>query len=198
MPQPEVLFLTNLVYYNMKRFVLTLFVLPFFLFSHVNAQTISGKSIPYKAKKALEEVMEDCDVSSLTITSTARSVEDQVRIMFKNIERTSAAEQKRIYSRYGDAVIEKYEEGKKEGKSDSQIRSMMEDELEDQLPAAKRANKLNHVSGSNMIVFDIGMRSIKFSGNQSKDFVACLKSSRKFKRVLVEPKNSVIHVEMQK
>lgn len=162
------------------------------------AQTISGKTIPYKAKKVLSDIMEDCGVSSLSITSTARSVEDQVKIMFRNIERTSPQAQIREYSSYGDEVIKKYEEGKDAGKSDYQIKQMMEDELERQLPAAKRNNRLNHVSGSNLIVFDIGMRSIKFSGNSSSDFEDCLRSSRKFKRVLVEPQNNCIHVEMRK
>lgn len=182
----------------MKKTLTVTLVITCLMLASVHGQTVSGKTIPYKAKKALLGVMEDCEVSSVTITSTARSVDDQVKVMFRNIERTSPATQKREYSKYGDAVIQKYEDGKAAGKSDYQIKQMMADELERQLPGAKRNNKLNHVSGSDLIVFDIGMRSIKSSGNSSNDFENCLRKSRKFYRVLVEPQNNCIHVEMRK
>ena len=73
------------------------------------------------SKKVLEDIMKRSGVSQITITSTARTVSDQARIMYENIERHGVVHQKKLYANYGDNVIDEYSFLKSQGKSRQEI-----------------------------------------------------------------------------
>ena len=175
------------------------------------SQTISGNSIDYKAQTILKEVMKKAGVNSLTITSTNRTANDQVRVMFDYIKSNGVANANNLYGPEGKAVIKKYEEGiaKRNGGNktvnvtDEQIKQMMLEELKRQLPSAIANNRLMHVGRENeFIVFDVDINSISPS-NKLNDFEKIAKefqSSGKIHRVLGRGQGeaNAIHFEIKK
>lgn len=60
------------------------------------------------SRAVLKDRMANAGISQITITSTARTVADQARIMHENIERHGVEHQKALYGSYGDQVIDEY------------------------------------------------------------------------------------------
>lgn len=76
-------------------------------------------------RTVLNDILQASGNDSATITSTARTVEDQARIMYGNIERQGVDEQKRLYGKNGDKVIDAYVAAKAEGLGEMEIRARM-------------------------------------------------------------------------
>lgn len=79
-----------------------------------------AKVSPYSVN-VIRDIMSACGVPRVIITSTARTPEEQARIMFENIERHGVDHQKQLYGNYGDRVIDHYSALKQSGKSRSEI-----------------------------------------------------------------------------
>lgn len=77
----------------------------------------------------LEDLLEKAGLSSMLITSTARTPADQARVMYQNLEAKGVADQKRLYGVNGDKVIDVYDKAKRNGESPNQIKSRMEQEI---------------------------------------------------------------------
>lgn len=65
----------------------------------------------------LDRILSDAGILSATITSTARTANEQARVMYENISRHGVAHQKKLYSKAGDQVIDVYAAASKAGKS---------------------------------------------------------------------------------
>ena len=78
------------------------------------------------SRSVLTDIMLKSGVSSILITSTARTPADQARIMYENIERYGVAHQKLLYSKYGDQVIDEYSKHKSKKHHKQFIISMMQ------------------------------------------------------------------------
>ena len=77
--------------------------------------------------------------------------------MYGNIESQGVAEQKRLYGRYGDQVIDAYVAAKAEGKSEMEIRAAMVAKINELGPT----NVSKHLADPNVLnVIDVSPNSI--------------------------------------
>lgn len=110
------------------------------------------------SRDVLNDILSNSKNSSATITSTARTVQDQARIMYGNIESQGVAKQKQLYGPNGDKVIDVYVKGKAAGKSQMEIRSLMVAKINELGPT----NVSKHLADpAVMNVVDISPASIK-------------------------------------
>jgi len=110
------------------------------------------------SRGVLNDLLQKSKNSSATITSTARTVQDQARIMYGNIESQGVATQKKLYGPNGDKVIDVYVKGKAEGKSQSEIRALMVAKIN----ALGPTNVSKHLADPAVLnVIDISPNSIK-------------------------------------
>lgn len=136
--------------------ILTLFML--LSVPAVNAQEIKGKTISEKAKKILREIMLASGVSSVTISSTNRTAEEQAGVMYRYIKKYSVDAALKLYGPEGDAVIRVYAKSLAAGDDASTIKSKMLTELNKQLDSAYKNNRLMHVGREHAFeVFDISI-----------------------------------------
>lgn len=77
------------------------------------------------AVTVVKECLATAGETSGTISSTARTAEDQARVMYDNLESTSVATQKALYGPNGDAVIDVYVASKAANKSATEIKADM-------------------------------------------------------------------------
>ena len=70
-------------------------------------------------------VLKKAGIAQVTITSSARTAQDQARIMYENITRHGVAHQKRLYGSYGDKVIDEYASLHAAGKSQQGVPEQM-------------------------------------------------------------------------
>jgi WXG100 family type VII secretion target len=105
----------------------------------------------------LNDILQTSNNDSATITSTARTVEDQARIMYGNIERQGVAEQKRLYGVNGDKVIDAYVAAKAEGLGEMEIRARMVEKINELGPT----NVSKHLADPAVLnVIDVSPNSI--------------------------------------
>jgi hypothetical protein len=75
--------------------------------SSANKETVSDYTL-----SVLVDVMNESGESSIQINSTARSVEDQCRVMAEMVESRGMEAQKKMYGAVGDKVLDKYPDRK--------------------------------------------------------------------------------------
>lgn len=143
------------------------------------------------SKDILNDIMKASGISKLIVTSTARTVADQARIMYSNIEKHGANEQKRLYGGYGDKVIDVYVDLKGKGKQQSEIITAMQKKIQSLGPG----NVSSHVADfSKLNVVDIAPSSIP-KGQQLK-FENAVTSDSRIKRFFKPPKDPAYHLEI--
>jgi RHS repeat-associated protein len=124
------------------------------------------------------------------ITSTKRTPDEQINVMYNNLEQFGIKSQLEIYGTAGDQVIKMYETAIKEGKNEAEIKDVMKEkaiEVNFISPhASPNYNKLNAI--------DIGYSSFS-SGTTRKEFIKKMEESGV--RVINEPKNKAIHLEIK-
>jgi hypothetical protein len=76
--------------------------------------------------QVLADILQAAGLSSALISSTARTPAEQAGVMLDNIELTSVAAQRELYSASGDAVVDEYIKGKKANKTRAEIVAAME------------------------------------------------------------------------
>jgi hypothetical protein len=89
--------------------------------ARANQSVVSQKTIDL-----LKSILKDAGLDSCRITSTSRTLADQARAMYNNIEATSVLRQKKLYGAAGDQVIDVYVVKKAAGKTSEQIKAAME------------------------------------------------------------------------
>jgi len=105
----------------------------------------------------LQDALKKSDNSSTTISSTARTPADQARIMYNNLKTAGVAEQKRLYGKFGDQVIDVYESSTIAGKTKDQILQDMVSKINNIGPT----NVSKHLSDPNVLqVIDVAPSSI--------------------------------------
>jgi hypothetical protein len=125
----------------------------------------------------LSDILNTSDNSSATITSTARTVDDQARIMYGNIESQGVAEQKRLYGRFGDQVIDTYVAAKAEGKTEMEIRALMVAKINELGPG----NVSKHLADPAVLnVIDVSPNSI----TNREEFEAAVRADPRVSRFL--------------
>lgn len=94
------------------------------IINFLNQTRDAGKVSSY-SKKVLEEILKKAGIAQVTITSTARTAQDQARIMYENILRHGVTHQKNLYGPSGDKVIDEYSALQSNGKTKLEIINSM-------------------------------------------------------------------------
>lgn len=154
---------------------------------HFVGDTALETGISQKTRKILEEVGTASKNNDIYITSTARTPGDQARIMYGNIARTGAAEQKGIYANAGDQVIDVYTAGINAHKTEAQIIQDMESKINELGPSTVS----KHLADPNVMnTFDVSIRRLK----NPNDFKAEMQKRTELHQLLDE--NGAYHVEI--
>ncbi len=120
---------------------------------HAVESTISQHSLDI-----VKDILVAAGLSSATITSTARTAEDQARAMFDNLQIHGVAHQKALYGPAGDEVIDVYAASKRASKNAIQIRADMVAKITAIGPA--RVSRHCAADHTRLNVFDVSPRSI--------------------------------------
>ncbi len=143
------------------------------------------------SKKVLESIMTASGISKITITSTARTANDQARIMFENIERHGVQHQKKLYGSYGDKVIDNYSTLKSSGKSDSEIIVGMSAKITSLGPR----NVSRHAGDPKKLnVVDIAPSGINLA--LRKKFESTISNESRVSKLITPPKDPAYHLEI--
>jgi RHS repeat-associated protein len=110
-----------------------------------------------QSAKTLGEVAMTANESSITISSTARTPEDQARIMYDKTASEGATSMKALYGAGGDKVVDVYTEKTSKGYCDLCTKSAMESKINEVGPT----NVSNHTSDpAKLQVFDVAPSSV--------------------------------------
>ena len=151
-----------------------------------------AKAVTDTALRVLKEICAQACQESATITSTARSVEDQARVMYDNIARNGVKSQRRLYAAAGEKVIDVYEAEKKKKFSRSAIESAMVEKINELGPA----NVSNHLAqGTAICTIDVAPSSI-LKKNRGK-FVEAANSHPNVSRLRQPPDDPAYHLEIR-
>jgi hypothetical protein len=141
-------------------------------------------------RAVLSDIMGAADVTTLTITSTQRSPQDQARVMYDNIVRDGVARQKGLYKAPGQAVIDAYAAAKAAGKSPDEIRAAMVARILELGP--EKVSR--HAADPKVLnVFDVSPASVA----HGDAFVAAARSDARVSKVLTPANNDpAFHLEI--
>lgn len=160
------------------------------IISFLNFNRDSSKVSTY-TREVLTDIMKTSGITKITITSTARTANDQARIMFENIEQRGVSHQKNLYSSYGDKVIDHYSKLKKNGKSKKEIIGG----LTSKINALGPRNVSRHAGDPNKInVVDIAPSSINVADR--KRFESAVSKDSRVSKFFTPPKDPAYHLEI--
>jgi hypothetical protein len=151
-----------------------------------------GVLVSSHAVNILRDILRDAGLSSATITSGRRTVEDQARIMYTNLRTLGVARQRDLYRTSGNKVIDTYEAALQAGKTADQIRSAMVATMLEIGPS----NVSNHINPS-YDTFDVATSSI----DNASAFAAALAraaSAGRIKGFITEGKNMAYHLDVER
>lgn len=147
----------------------------------------SGVIISASAVNVLKDILRTAGLTSATITSGRRNSDDQVRVMYNNLQAANGVvNQRALYGPNGDAVIDVYVAQKQAGASEATIKAAMKQKIE-QLGCSSVSN---HCSASD--VFDVAPSSIS-NGNA---FRTAVQSSSAVKKYIFPPTDPAYHIEL--
>lgn len=146
------------------------------------------------AIEVLHEVSETAKVTDLTISSIKRTVQDQARIMYKDIQTKGIAYPQKLYGKSGRAVADVYEEKTKQGFSEAEIRMAMALKMTELGPGSIS----HHIDdeGLGLCVFDIAPSSVVPKSNKD-DLAAAIAQHQKVKKFLQPPRDVAFHLEIK-
>lgn len=160
------------------------------IINFLNPTRDSSKVSAY-SRKVLEEIMKKSGVSQITITSTARTANDQARIMYENIERHGVAHQKKLYGPYGDKVIDEYSLLKSSGKLKQDIISGMSVKITNLGPR----NVSRHAGDPEKLnVVDIAPSSINLALRTK--FESTVNADPRVSKFITPPTDPTYHIEI--
>lgn len=142
----------------------------------------------------LHEVCETAKVTDLTISSIKRTVQDQVRIMYRDIQTKGIAYPQRLYGKSGRAVADIYEEKTKQGLSEEEIRIAMALKMNELGPGTIS----HHIDdeGLGLCVFDIAPKSVVPQKNKD-DLATAIGVHKKIHKFLQPPRDVAFHLEIK-
>ncbi len=144
------------------------------------------------ALSVLKEICAKACISSVKVTSTARTVEDQARIMREMIAAKGTKYVKNLYGAGGQSVVAAYETATKKKLSESEVQKAMVGTINDVGPE----NVSNHITRKNgPCVFDVAPSSI--SDSLKKQFVREVKANASVSRFFEPPKDPAYHLEIK-
>jgi hypothetical protein len=140
-------------------------------------------------RDVLSGLMRTAGVDRVVITSTYRSVEDEARVMYANVEKQGVDHELKLYAKPGREVIKEYARSKGAGNPPERI-------IDDMVHKIKELGSTN-VSHHNwdpavLSVFDISPRSVTKQG----DFEAAINAERKVSKFFKPPQDSSYHLEV--
>ena len=145
--------------------------------------------------KVISDIMTKAKCNKIHITSMQRNAKNQARVMYNNLKKPNGvANQREIYKSAGQQVINVYVAEKAKKKSASQIKASMEAKINELGPR----NVSAHAADPNdKQVVDISRNSSKISSRSRFLLQArAAKSAGKLDKVLDEPNNYAIHIEI--
>ena len=145
------------------------------------------------ALNVLREICSRACIPSVQITSTARTAQDQARIMYQMIEAKGIKYVNTLYGSGGQQVVEAYEAAQKKKLSADEIKAAMLNKINEVGPN----NVSHHVVGDDgkLCVFDVAPSSIP--ANLQEKFMKEAKSHAKVKRFFGPPKDPAYHLEIE-
>lgn len=138
--------------------------------------------------------MKDGGVTSLTVTDTARTIQQQAEAMYNNAVK-DLSYQKTLYDANGNKVLSAYEGGAKDGNTKDQIIASMVSTIS----GIKESNPLafKHTVNINIMeTIDISLRSIAPASNLN-NFIKALGGYSGNINAIREPQNGCLHVELK-
>ncbi len=142
------------------------------------------------ALRVLREICSNACIRSVIITSTARAVEDQARIMYGNIRRQGSATVRSLYRAPGQSVVSAYEDAARAGLDEIGIRAAMAARIREVGPE----NVSRHIAQDGICVFDVAPSSIP-SGARAR-FVAAAQAHESVRHFLQPPRDPAYHLEI--
>jgi hypothetical protein len=156
------------------------------------AASANSDDVSELSRIVLRAVMAAAGVTSVVISSTARSPFNQARVMFNNIKSTSVAQQKKLYAAAGDAVIDVFVSAQKDGKTRDQTIALMEAKIN----ALGPANVSHHCADPKKVnVFDVAPSSIP--AGKKKAFEAAIRANKSIARFFFPPLDPGYHFEIK-
>jgi len=154
-------------------------------------QTRDAGKVSVYSKKVIEDILKKTGISQITITSTARTAQDQARIMYENIQRHGVSHQKKLYGSSGDKVIDEYSALKSNGKTKPEIINGMKAKIT-QIGAGKVSK---HAADPKKInVVDIAPSSINMALRNK--FVVEINKDSRVSKLLMPPSDPAYHLEI--
>lgn len=156
----------------------------------INTVRDSSKVSEY-SRDVLKDIMRSAGITNIKITSTARTAQEQARIMFSNLETYGVAHQKKLYGSYGDTVIDEYVNLKAGKKSDGDVIAGMVIKIN-----GLGARKVSRHAGdpSKINVVDIAPSSINLAVR--KKFEAAVQAESRVSKFFSPPKDPAYHLEI--
>lgn len=151
------------------------------------------KAMTATALSTLREICSKACLSSVEITSTARSVKDQARIMHDMIKSKGATYVNDLYGAGGKKVVTVYEESVKNKLSDDDTKKAMADKMEEIGPSTVSHHIVS--ADGKLCVFDVAPSSVGES-EAKKRFVKETKAHAKVPTFFEPPKDPAYHLEV--
>ncbi len=158
--------------------------------SNARSEAVAGSSLAI-----LKDILKTAGLSKATITSTARSADDQARAMYQNLVGVGVDAQRALYGPNGRKVIDTYEELVEAEKSPAEIQDGMRDRIVEIGPS-----KVSRHCGDFHVlnVFDVGPGSL--GGTKARQAFAAAAAAEVGKRVstfIPWPKDPGMHLEIK-
>jgi hypothetical protein len=140
-------------------------------------------------RDVLSGIMRTAGVDRVVVTSTYRTVEEEARVMYANVEKQGVDHELNLYAKPGREVIKEYARSKGAGNPPDRI-------IDDMVHKIKELGSTN-VSHHNwdpavLSVFDISPRSVAKQG----DFEAAINSEHRVSKFFKPPQDSSYHLEV--
>jgi hypothetical protein len=147
------------------------------------------------ALSTLREICSKACLKSVEITSTARNVQDQARIMYDMIKSQGSDYVNDLYGEGGQKIVTVYEKSKKSKLSADETKQAMVDKMEE-LGPSKVSHHIVNADGK-LCVFDVAPSSV---GNNAakKRFVKETKAHANVQTFFEPPQDPAYHLEVPK
>jgi hypothetical protein len=150
-----------------------------------------SKDVTPYSRQVLTGILRKAGLRFATISSTSRTPAEQARAMFENLENVGVANQKELYGRFGDVIIDVYARGKAAGKTAAQI----EREMTRRIVSLGPTNVSHHASDPKILnVFDVAPLSIPKA--KWAAFEQAVKSDKRVTKFFKPPQDPGFHLEI--
>jgi hypothetical protein len=156
------------------------------------ATGVDRSSITDSAELVLREICARADISSVTISSGARTAESQVNAMYKNAS-DNLVRERRLYGTAGQQVLDAYEQAVAAGHSEQEVKAAMLDRLN----AVGPGNVSSHISqGPDVSTFDVAPSSLQ-SKEAIERFESEVQADPRVSRYFAPPPDKGFHLEIR-